>query len=325
VSSSNRFPSYAELLKNDPPGSAWEVWGDRVGLGALNHLTDDRVARAARLVRRGARFPLGLSIDAIDPPLFGRAAPTHTLTNGYGALHHDDVLDGFNTQLASQWDGFRHVRHHVFGWYGGVLEECHGIDQWAKRGIAGRGVLLDVARWREARGRPLDPVEPEGISAADLDAVLSWQGVDIEFGDLVFMRTGWLSWYRSASLEEKASMAATPRCAGLLPGHATLAWLWDHRVAAIVSDNPTVELWPVGSRASDEDRARVEADARLVGELSIHRSVIPLLGIPLGELFDLDDLAQDCAEHSGWDFFVTAAPLGIAGGAASPANAIAFK
>jgi hypothetical protein len=111
----------------------------------------------------------------------------------------------------------------------------------------------------------------------------------------------------------------------LAPGHETLAWLWDHQLSAVVSDNPTVEAWPAGSTCNEQLRREVEADLTRVAEISLHRSALPLLGLPLGELFDLDALAQDCAADGRWSFFLTAAPIGLPGGAASPANALAFK
>jgi hypothetical protein len=55
---------------------------------------------------------------------------------------------GWNTQVSTHWDGFRHVRHPEHGFYGGVADEEHGVHHWARHGIAGRAVLCDVdARW----------------------------------------------------------------------------------------------------------------------------------------------------------------------------------
>ena len=75
----------------------------------------------------------------------------------------DDYLDNFYPQASSQWDGLRHIRHPRDGFYNGVKAEeivagggKLGIENIAQRGIAGRGVLLDVGRHLENAGRSLD-------------------------------------------------------------------------------------------------------------------------------------------------------------------------
>ena len=67
------------------------------------------------------------------------------------------------------------------------------------------------------------------------------------------------------------------------------------------------------------------ADPIRADELSLHQSAIPLLGLVLGEQFDLDVIARDCAADNRWDFLFVAAPMGLPGGAASPANAVAIR
>ena len=99
-------------------------------------------------------------------------------------------------------------------------------------------------------------------------------------------------------------MAPSPGSRGLeIP-----AMLWDLHVAAVATDNPAVEVIPPPSR-----------DAML------HVHFLPLLGIPLGELWDLDALAEDCATAGTYDAFFTSAPLNMPNGVASPPNAIAVR
>jgi hypothetical protein len=57
----------------------------------------------------------------------------------------------------------------------------------------------------------------------------------------------------------------------------------------------------------------------------MHFRLIPLLGMPIGELWWLDDLAADCAEDGVYEFFFTSAPLNVPGGVGSPPNALAIK
>ena len=136
------------------------MWGDGDVFGCLNLLTPERAVRGAALVRTGKVFALNLDMELPDPPLFGRSQFTHDVTWLANEVGHDDALSNWNTQSSSQWDGFRHIRSLDHGFYGGVADEDHGIHHWARRGIVGRAVLADVARWREAQGRPLDMGEP---------------------------------------------------------------------------------------------------------------------------------------------------------------------
>ena len=112
------LPSYAELpvKAGAPEGSAWGLFGGDDQLGCLNLLTPDRVVAAAKLVRKGAVFPLNLRIDEPNPPLFGRGSVKHTLIDLGGGVARDDYLDNFYPQASSQWDGLRHIRHPRDGW-----------------------------------------------------------------------------------------------------------------------------------------------------------------------------------------------------------------
>ena len=110
-------------------------------------MTPERAVEAAKLIQRGAVFPLNWDMRMPDPPLFSRARFEHEVTGEPPSIGHDDVLHGWNTQSSSQWDGFRHVRHPVHGHYGGVPDEEHGMNHWASR--AG----LSVARcWSTSVG-----------------------------------------------------------------------------------------------------------------------------------------------------------------------------
>ncbi len=150
---------------------------------------------AARLVTRGAVFALNWSADLPDPPLFGRLPHTHEVVDR--ATGHDDVLHQWNTQSSSQWDGFRHIKNVPNGFYDGVPDAEHGVDHWARRGIAGRAVLCDVGRWRAAQGRPLQYAESDVIEPDDILATLDAQGSPLEHGDVLLMRTGWTEWYET--------------------------------------------------------------------------------------------------------------------------------
>ena len=323
------LPSYDDLpVRPDaPPGSSWGVWGDRDVLGCLNLLTPERVVRAASLVKTGKVFALNLDATLPSPPLFGRAAFTHEVTGRPGGISHDDLLHNWNTQSSSQWDGFRHVGNPVHGHYGGVADEDHGINHWVGR-IVGRAVLADLGRWREAHGRALHYDQPDPITPDDVLGCLRDQGTVVENGDVLLLRTGWLSWYRSLNGEQRRAVAEPTGLAapGLVPGERTARLLWDLHVAAVAADNPALEVWPPGALSGETDwRATAEADPSRWPEIFVHTALLPLLGIPIGELFDLDALADDCATTGTYDSFFTSAPLNIPHGVATPPNALAIR
>ncbi len=330
------LPDYDELPVRSGLRCAWNVWapdgGDR--FGCLNLLTPDRALAATRIVERGAVFPLNWSMALPDPPLFGRGGHTHTVTGGESSTSHDDVLDGWNTQSSSQWDGFRHIRHHAVrddepgtGHFGGVDDDDHGIDLWARRGIVGRGVLADVGRWRAAQGRPIQYDEPDAVMPDEVRACLTDQGSEVEEGDVLLIRFGWIAWYLTTDADKRASLGdrAAFRSAGLHPGEDTWRMLWNMHIAAVACDNPGVEIWPRGSHLEPDVAAEALQDMRRVHEVFAHTVLLPMLGLPLGEMFFLDDLADDCAADGKYEFMFTSAPLNLPHGVASPPNALAIK
>jgi hypothetical protein len=98
--------------------------------------------------------------------------------------------------------------------------------------------------------------------------------------------------------------------------------LWDLHIAAVAADNPALEVWPPGALRSTPDNTAPAMDSP---ETFVHRSLLPLLGLPIGELWDLDRLAQDCAGDGVYSFLLTSAPLNLQSGVASPPNALAIK
>jgi len=316
------LPKYDEL----PGGRSWDVWPEGRVFGCLNMLTPERVLAGVREVQKGSVFALNWSMEQPDPPLFGRAAFEHEVSWLPNYSGHDDHLSGWNTQSSSQWDGFRHIRHAVHGFYGGVADEDHGIHHWAGRGIAGRAVLCDVGRWRESVGRPLAYGESDPIEVADVEGALDAQGSEFEEGDVLLLRTGWMSWYRGLGAEERAALAQDLKTPGLRPGTETARFLWDLHCSAVAGDNPALEVWPPAVLAPPELIPRIATEFEAVApELFVHFALLPLLGLPIGEMWDLDALAADCAADGRYSCLLTSAPLNLKSGVASPPNALALK
>jgi hypothetical protein len=321
------LPSYAELPVRDgaPAGSSWGLWGDDDVLGTLNLLTGERVQRAIASVRRGAVFNCNLEMELPGPPLYRRSAMSHHV-HGSG-LTLDDGLSDYNTQSSTQWDGFRHVQHLEHGYYNGLASDDHGVHHWARRGIVGRGVLADVGRWRAAQGRPLrcgeaDPFEPDEVLAT-----LEAQGTTVEPGDILLIRAGWIEWYRTLDDADRVSLAElviAPSC-GLRACEASAAMLWDLHVAAVATDTPAFEVVPFGGLTDEHEIRAAFRDPVRAPDTFLHFRVLGLLGIPIGEMWDLDALAADCAVDGVYEFLLTSAPLNLHQGVGSPANALAIK
>jgi len=295
--------------------SNWGRWGADDERGTVNFITPEVVQRGARAVRRGAVFSLGLDFSA-DGPQFGQAGrvnPLHIMTSTSnqmtpdpaGLRYADDVIV-MPLQCATQWDSLAHVH------YGGQLFNGHSaatitssgagrnsIDKMAA-GIISRGVLLDVARLRGVES--LGPGEV--VTPADLEAAERAQGVRAERGDVLLVRTGYIRVFTVYG-ERVFYMKQTP---GL--GVACVEWLHAREVAAIATDTNMVEVWP------PEDPAVL---------FPLHALCIRDMGLTLGEMFDLEALASDCAADGVWEFLFTAPPLRVTGGVGSPLNPLAVK
>lgn len=308
-------PSYTELSSGVTrvAGSAWGLWGEDDETGTFNDVTPGHVSAAAALVQRGAVFPLNWDLELPAPALFGRGPMRHEVSDFGICL--DDHYRHFFPQRSSQWDALSHFSHPEHGYYGGrspaqlQRPACrNGIHNLARRGIAARFVLADVARWREAQGRPIDQAAGEPIPVGELTAALDAQGATVAPGDVLLIRFGWTRWYESLGQPERAALAESLRATGLQSGIPAVAWLWDSGAVAVAGDNPSLERFPFQRDGT-----------------SLHSNLIALLGMPIGELWDLEALAADCADDGRYTGLLTAAPLNLRGGIGSPANALALK
>ncbi len=308
------LPRYDDLPEIEGLGlrHAWDVFGPDDVLGSINLVTPERVARACRAVTTGELVSLDLPLDVPDPPLFGRHPYEHVVV-ALNRNEMDDHLDSFHPQGSTQWDALGHVRCREHGFWGGRTTDPTegrnglGIEHWAGHGVAGRGVLVDVAGWAEAACRSFDPLDRHAVTVADLAATLAAQGVEPEIGDILCVRTGWVGAYRRLDAAGRAAHAERPAFAGLHAGEDTARFVWDAHPAALCCDNPAVEVVP-GDPA--------------VG--SLHRRLIPTLGTALGEMFDLETLAERCRTAGRWTFLFVAAPLKLPGGLGSPGNTVAI-
>ncbi|MGH7985713.1 MAG: cyclase family protein [Candidatus Binataceae bacterium] len=317
------LPSYDELpvRAGAPAGSAWGVFGDDDQLGTINLLTPERVREATGSIREGRVFALNLPIDIPDPPLFTRGKHNHTIKH-FGNYILDDYLDNFYPQASSQWDALSHVKHPTLGAYNGIPENeitgyggtKLGIDNLARRGMAGRGVLADLARYHQRYGRTIDFKRNESIPLEELRETLNAQKTQLRPGDILLIRIGWTQAYLDMSAEEKAELARDTKCPGIEGSARVARWLWENHIAAVASDAPGLEAIPPPN----------VSDFMQATDL-LHFHMLSFFGMPIGEMWNLEELAEACAVDGRYDFFFTSAPLNIPGGVGSPPNALAIR
>ena len=316
----NRADPESAIAEAAATCSNWGRWGADDVLGTLNFLTEDKRRAAAALIRKGASFSLSQRFD-MDGPQKGwrrRTNPVHTMLDtgtdavaGLQGFPHgiggaDDVIF-MPLQCSTQWDGLGHIFDHGRAWNGrdaattvtSAGDLVTGIEHMAAH-VAGRGVLLDV-------GRVIGGGElPDGfaITEAHLVTTAEAHGVDVGRGDIVLVRTGQLARARRDGWGDYAG--------GPAPGlsFTTAPWLHRTEIAAIATDT-----WGFEVRPNEFDDAFQP----------LHQVVIPHIGLLVGEMWDLDALAADCAADGVHEFWLTAAPLPITGAVGSPVNPVAVK
>lgn len=322
MSTSQRpVPRYDDLPLSPYGGRhAWDL-PQCAEAGALGLIDDRARLEALRSVRTGELVSLNAALDVIDPPLFGRARLEHSVETKREGLVLDDRVDALYPQVSSQWDALNHIGAHPGVFFGGTtLEqqlsgEVNGIDVWARSGIAGRGVLVDMDTTMRQRHGGYSPGEPIAMSVEDVQAALTAQQTTLRFGDILLLYTGYLDWYLGLDGDARAAVSqAGPdvTAAGLAHTEDTARFLWDSGVTAVAADSLGVEVWP-------PDRS---PGARPFGFL--HSSLIGHLGMAIGELWELRDLRERCRARGAWDFLLVSAPMNLRGGIGSPANVVAM-
>jgi len=314
---------FMELLRDAPKN--WGRWGPDDEIGAINFLTAAEVLRGVRSVRHGRTFMLGIPVarregDPIHP---ARSQPILTTTHDAGSYisgadqpwpgglkYNDDVLVMY-PQGSTQYDALGHV------WYGdhlyngfdpnlsiGGLQRC-SIEPIANHGVIGRGILLDVARFKGKEH--LAPGEP--ISLQDLLDTAANQNVTVEQHDIVLVRTGWLPRYYEGGAAEffPDGQVVDP---GLQYGPELVQWFYEMEIPSLSMDNIGCELG---------------FDEKLGSHGALHCALLCNLGIPFNEVVWLEDLAADCAADGQYTFLFAGAPIKLVQGCGSAVNPIVVK
>jgi kynurenine formamidase len=302
----------------------WGRWGELDEFGTTNFITPQMIIDAARLVKMGRPYSLAIPLD--------RYGPVHPARAG-GVVHQfswtgsDAVIGGALTssipggfqgsddyifmplQGSTQWDALCHYSFDdctYNGFWVANTESFAGARRLSiseqKDRLNGRGVLLDVAGHLGVHR-----LEPGFVITTDhLDACAEEQGVEVRTGDILLVRTGHLGWWYELEPQDRHQFwVASP---GLSIN--TADWIHQHEIAALAVDNGAVEVEPF----EDADAIYYPLHARLIRDL----------GLTLGEVWWLDDLADACRAEHRWEFFLCAAPLNVSNGAGTPLNPIAI-
>lgn len=295
----------------------WGRWGADDEIGTLNLITDDVVRAGAGEIRTGKRFSLALPLNADGPQMGftpGRENPVHSMTGindswppDSDAFSASDDKVTTSLQAATHWDALSHVSSGGV-MYNGVPASAVTAAGAARLGIekvgtlAGRGVLLDIARSRGVEAM----TDTHAITAEDLDAACEFGKVTVAPGDIVLLRTGKITQFLSGDKLGYAGME--PGCPG--PSLQSAEWFHSHDVAAVATDNYHFEVFP----SEREDAV-----------LPVHILHLVDMGMTQGQHFLLEDLASDCLDDGRYAFFVDATPLPFTHAVSGMVSPIAVK
>ena len=284
-------------------------WGPADRRGALNHITPGRLAAAAGEVRLGRTVTLAAPLAGSGPdnPEPGARHMKH-LPGEHSEMAGvsfaaDHLAANIHGDVDSHIDALCHVCHNGT-LYNGVTPDAvtsQGASELSIEdmhdGIVGRGVLLDIPRFRGVQW-----LEPgDHVTAADLAGAEAAQQVRAGPGDLLFVRVG----HRLRRNQLGAWDVARSR-AGLDP--QAMEFLAERQVAVLGCDSN-----------SDTAPSLVEGVA-----FPVHVLAIAAMGMHLLDYLQFEDLLSLCDAAGQWSFLAVIAPLRLSGGTGSPVNPIAI-
>jgi kynurenine formamidase len=300
----------------------WSKWGPDDELGTLNYITPERIAAACRLATTGKVFALGIPLDRNGPQSGTRQRfnPIHTMfrdggdaprtpeevkaAEGYGGSDDWIVMP---LQCVTQWDSLAHIfdEGKMYNGYDARLVTSSGAAKNSifktKDKIVGRGVLLDVARYKGVKA-----LEPGyAITVDDLEGTARRENVEVLPGDILLVRTGHMSRYLDENDWRHFDLDPFPG----VSVH-TAPWMHARQIAAIGTDNYAVEVRP----------------SEIPGFRNpFHVVAIANMGLTLGEIFFFEELAADCAADGRYAFLLVAPPLPVVRAVGTPINPYAIK
>jgi kynurenine formamidase len=272
-------------------------WGVDDELGTLNFVTPAKRVAAAALVRSGEIVSVGRDLSEQRSKVDSNPV-RHTVTLGAGPAIGDELAMAPHGMTVTHLDALCHFSLDDRLYNGRLRADTVTTDgaRWGsiyalRGGLFTRGVLLDVAA---ARGVPW--YEPdEYVTVADFEAAEARQGVRVDSGDAVLVRTGMQRMEREQGLQD-----IYPR-AGL---HAECVE-WLHRREASLYGGDCIEKLPYPSERFTS---------------ALHMIALVAMGMPILDWPAVEELAATCGRLQRFDFLLTTAPLRLPGGTSSPVN-----
>ncbi|KAJ4030055.1 hypothetical protein NW756_009140 [Fusarium oxysporum] len=228
----------------------------------------------------------------------------------------DEIQTGVRVQL--DWP-LHNVEYPGFG----RIPLQHDIKDLAEEGYVGFDDVITLntqsssqwdglkhLSWWEHHNPGLEapsPITCHKIPVSELEAALAFQGTELKQGDILIVRSGFVRWHNNAEASVR-SLGTKERqyVIGLANNEETVRWLYSKHFSAVAGDTMGFEAWPFPEACC------------------LHEWLLVQWGTPIGELWDLETLAEQCKTHKRWSFFLTSAPLRLVGGVASPPNAVAM-
>lgn len=341
-----------------PEGSTWGDFGENDTLGRLNLLTSEKVRQGLNEVLEARTFALGLPLTLPGGNVLNanRLPPVHRpnlrgefanasselrrITPGATDVLSDDLWI-MHTQYSTQWDALAHagslfdanddgtpepVYYNGFRpedgslqtsdpadctMYAGDGEELNttvdfgplGAQNLATKPIQGRAVLIDLAHHFGT--------EPRLVGFGDLQHVLEEDAIDVHCGDIVLFHTGFAA--KLIDMGGSPEPEVAHNYGAVLDGRDTdlLHWITESQIAAIAADNNAVESYPATPAPAP------------FSVLPLHEHCLFRLGLPLGELWHLSELASHLRSVGRSACLLTAPGLNLPGSSGSPLNPIA--
>lgn len=289
-------------------------WGPKDEIGAANHITPKSVLQAAKLVKTGKTYHLGIVVDKSTPAFPPRSLsvtvlqPNQITTGGLGPTktsYNDDIFMGW-LGIGPQIDGLGHIGiDHVY-YNGYKAKDFAKADGLKKLGIekvppiVARGVVLDMAGYFGVK------IVKEGTpyTREDIIGAAKKQGVEIRKGDVVLFHSGWLNLLDGkdgTKVDRKRYVSVEP---GL--GKTGAEYLVEKEVVAVGADTWGLETVPF---------------EKGVGVFEVHQILIPKNGIYIFENMDTRQLVAD----KGWEFLFVLGAARVKGAVQMIINPIAIR
>lgn len=314
-------PSNEQICEWFDSLSNWGRWGKDDLLGTLNLITPEKRKQAYALAKEGITVSCALNIrfnehnldDAWpEPRHYMNSIPPHAVDPNFVGMSGSSDIAVLNlhglTLTHMDCPGhyfFKPAKDRPLAGFNGLpptsITTREGVTKGAVTlagdGIVSRAVLLDIARLRGVDWlEPKTPIFPE-----DLDEAEARQGVKVQPGDILCVRTGHPKRKRQLGWNADPGQQAGP-------DGACLPWLKERDIALLACD--TANDWV------PKEEPRIMRPIHCIG--------IAAMGLWLIDGADYEAVSEQCARLNRWEFLMVISPLKLNNASASPVNPVAL-